>query len=106
MPWSSQYEEACEYLSKSAECEGDIVLVSLARLTKIAICAMEVSRRASEDSSFAQHATMAIEPLKLALNNLRISLSPKILQYRKSFIPFRVRYSKSSRQCYRFHVYG
>lgn len=92
MLWTSQCEEACEHLSKSNECEGDIVLVSLARLAKVAICAMEVSRRASEDSSFAQHATMAIEPLKLALNNLRISFPPEILQHRKSSVPFRIEY--------------
>ena len=84
MLWSSHFEEACECLSKSSECEGDVVLVSLARLAKIAVCAMEVYRRASEDSSYAQHATMAIESLKLALQNLRMSFSPIILQHRKS----------------------
>ncbi|CAA9965086.1 hypothetical protein PTMSG1_08445 [Pyrenophora teres f. maculata] len=82
MLWLPQCEEACDQLNKSNECEGDTVLVSLARLARIAVCAMEVYRRASEDSSFAQHATMAIEPLKLALHNLRTSFSHEILQHR------------------------
>ncbi|RMZ72503.1 Zn(II)2Cys6 transcription factor [Pyrenophora seminiperda CCB06] len=82
MLWSPQCEEACEYLAKNNECEGDVVLVSLARLAKVAIYAMEVSRRASEDASFAQHVTMAIEPLKLALHNLQVSFSPGTLQHR------------------------
>jgi hypothetical protein len=81
MFWSPQMEEACESLTRSKESEGDEILITTARLAKIAINAAEVSRRASDDPTTAQHAIMAIEPLKLSLSSLRSTITPVYLQH-------------------------
>ncbi|KAI4942277.1 hypothetical protein J4E91_010251 [Alternaria rosae] len=79
--WSSQMEDACDSLSADAECEGDVILVAAAHLTKIAVSAAEVSRRASDDHNTARHAMMAIDPLILSLNNFKKSLPVEQLQH-------------------------
>lgn len=87
MHWSSQMEEACDSLSVDAECEGDVILVAAARLTKIAVSAAEVSRRASDDHNTTKHAMMAIDPLILSLNNFKKSLPVEQLQHCKINVP-------------------
>ena len=84
MLWSSQLEEACDSLLQSEETESDQVLVAAARLARIAVGATEVARRASEDPSTSRHAIMAIEPLKMSVATLKISLSPVHLQHSKA----------------------
>jgi hypothetical protein len=86
MFWSPQMEEACDCLTKSKESEGDEILVTTARLAKIAINAAEVSRRASDDQTTAHHAMMAIEPLKLSLSSLRSTIPPVYLQHSKKLV--------------------
>jgi hypothetical protein len=78
-------EEACEALTKSQEYEGDEILVSAARLARIAINAAEVSRRAFDDPTTAKHALMAIEPMKLGLSILKSTIMPGYLQHSKIF---------------------
>jgi hypothetical protein len=87
MLWSPQMEDACDSLVKSDESWGDAILIITARLARIAIKAVEVSRRASDDAPTAQHAMMAIEPLKLSLSNLKSATSPVYLQHRKKLLP-------------------
>jgi hypothetical protein len=86
MLWSSQMEEACDSLSTARECEGDSILVTAARLAKIAVSAAEVSRRASDGHNTARHAMMAIDPLIMALNDFRKSLTLETLQHCKILI--------------------
>jgi hypothetical protein len=86
MLWSPQMEEACDSLIKSKESEGDEILIITARLARIAIKAVEVYRRASEDPPTRQYAMMAIEPLKLSLSNLKSATSPVYLQHRKKLL--------------------
>jgi hypothetical protein len=83
MSWSPQMEEACEVLAKSQEYEGDEILVTAARLARIAINAAEVSRRVSDNPTTAKHALLVIEPLKLSLGTLKSTITPGHLHHSK-----------------------
>jgi hypothetical protein len=100
MFWSPQMEEACEVLAKSQVYEGDEILVTAARLARIAINAAEVSRRVSDNPTTAKHALLVIEPLKLSLGTLKSTITPGHLHHSKIFHTSYIQYSKLSRHYY------
>ncbi len=87
MHWSSQIDEACDKLSKDQECDGDRIIVTIARISRIIVQAAEVFRRASDDQQFAKHVVAHIGPLATALDTLKSTLMPEQLQQNRPSMP-------------------
>ncbi|UPX20869.1 uncharacterized protein EKO05_0011083 [Ascochyta rabiei] len=81
MRWSSQLESACCILSAHSEVEGDLILVALARLSKVALEAGDVYRQVSDDPNSTVHPAFSIMPLKCSLHQAKDSLTSEQLQH-------------------------
>ena len=79
MPWSSQIDEACDKLASDGESEGDMILVSMARLSRIIVSATEIFRRVSDDAAYAKTVVLQIGPLEMALNSLKATFTAEQL---------------------------
>ncbi|KAF2829542.1 hypothetical protein CC86DRAFT_287082 [Ophiobolus disseminans] len=81
MQWSPQLEIDCDQLVSEKESEGDSLLVSLARISRICHQAAEVSRHLSNNSSSGTHTALHIAPLIASLDRLRSTFSEDQLRH-------------------------
>lgn len=85
MAWSPKMEESCRVLMESSEMSGDTLLITIARISKVAADAAEVIRRASEDADYAKAAMLQIKPLWTSYEQLKSSLPSELLSHSRCF---------------------
>lgn len=83
MPWLPQLEEDCNELTTNAECDGDSVLVSIVRISRICLRALGLYRHLIDDPEQSRHVALHIGPLKSDLDKYRSAISPDQAQHSK-----------------------
>ncbi|KAH8701458.1 hypothetical protein GQ44DRAFT_778646 [Phaeosphaeriaceae sp. PMI808] len=86
MQWSPQLEQDCSQLAIEAEAEGDKLLVSMARISRICLQVADVNRHLSDNNG--THATLHIAPLLCSLDQLSSTFSGELLNH-SSIIAFK-----------------
>lgn len=81
MPWSPHIEELCTKLALDEEYEGDLILISITRISRVALNAAEIARQAIDDPEFSKHIILTIKTLEVALDNLKSMLTADQLQH-------------------------
>lgn len=80
MRWSSAMDEALQKLSEANICLGDLVLVAMARVVRVAEDAVSVARQRAESSSDTSTIlAFHIKALSASLQQVKTSLSAEVL---------------------------
>jgi hypothetical protein len=84
MAWSPQLEEDCVKLLNEGEAEGDVILVTMARVSRICHETSELYRHLYDNPESSRHASLHIQALKSALEGVRGALSEQQRQHSKA----------------------
>lgn len=84
MQWSPQLEQDCSQLVIEAEAEGDKLLVSMARISKICLQVADVNRHLGDHNGM--DATLHIAPLLCLLDQLSSTFSGELSNHCKTLL--------------------